>query len=458
MTAIEKPLNLLYVFADQMHAFAMGCMGTSDIHTPNFDRLASQGTLFTNAYSACPICSPFRVALFSGLYASQNRHTRGLLNRAWIPEGVATLPEALNAGGYQTSYVGKWHIGDFGHGPIPEELRAGFTDFIGYQCYNDFIDEVVFCDEDDKKHRYEGHRTDITTDIAIERLGRIADGPFSMFVSYQNPHYPIQPSPEYDEMYRGVEIQRRPNSRDVDPFTATGSPPSPRPLELDPQNQRYGGNLGEYLRLYYAMVTQLDANVGRLLDTLDELGLADSTAVIFTSDHGDMQGSQGLRNKCLPYEESAGIPLIVRVPGGHEGLTSGVTVDSVDFYSTILELAGLPKDDAKEGVSFVPVLFGDSRESDSPAFSEMGSWCMIRDGVFKLVCDRVDDGSGLTPSHLFDLETDPYEMNDRVDDPVMEGARIELLGKLTAWNEHVGGNCTETPPQEYIYRNSDSMS
>src|SRR5690606_30270753 len=153
--------------------------------------------------------------------------------------------------------------------------------------------------------------------------------PFAMFVSYQAPHYPVQPSAKYEAMYRNTRITRRPNMVDIDPHTPTFSPLSPRPVEKDPDFLRVGNNLDEYLRLYYALVTQVDAGVGRLLDTLDELGLSDNTVVVFTADHGDLQGAHGLKNKTQPYEESAGIPLIVRTPDGPRQAESAALVTGI---------------------------------------------------------------------------------------------------------------------------------
>ena len=309
----RRPLNILFIFADQMHGFAMGCMGHPQVRTPYLDRLASEGVLFENTYSNAPMCTPFRGTLFTGRYPSQTgvRH-----NESAIPPNERTLAACLNEAGYRTSYVGKWHLGDKGNVWVRPELRAGFVDFLGYQCYNDYLEDVWFFDEDGRRIERAGHRTDVTTDLAIERLERIAGRPFAMFVSYQNPHYPLQPSPAYEGMYEGIAVERRPNAVEIDPYTPTFSPPSPRPPELDPVYRKYGGDLDAYLRQYYAMITQLDANVGRLLAALDRLGLTENTAVIFTSDHGDMQGSHGLRNKGVPWEESTRIPLIIRAPGG----------------------------------------------------------------------------------------------------------------------------------------------
>ncbi|MFW6286452.1 MAG: sulfatase [Candidatus Sumerlaeota bacterium] len=429
-------MNLLFIFTDQQQRYALGCMGNPNIETPNLDRLAGKGVLFTQCYSNDPVCGPFRGSLMTGQYTSRCGVTR---NGAPLPGGVTTFAEAFNAAGYQTSWVGKWHLGGGGNGPIPEELRGGFQNFIGYQCYNGFYDNVCFYDEEGEEHRFDKHRTDVTTDLAIERLEAMAAGekPFMLMMSYQAPHYPEQPAPEYAILYKDKEIHHRPNVREVDPYTQTYSPPSPKPAENDPDYQRYGANLDEYIRLYNAMCTQIDANVGRLIDTLDRLGVSDETMIFFTSDHGDMQGSHGLKNKCLPYEESAGIPFIAYVPGLPGGRVSDALVSGIDMMPTCLELAGLPPVESVDGWSFAPLLRGETEEACEEIFSERSNWCMIvRDG-WKLAADREEDG--LNPTLLIHLEDDPYELENRVDDSDCEAVREDLLERLEAWDREVRG-------------------
>lgn len=417
-------MNVLLVFADQMHKFALGCMGTAGIKTPHLDALAAGGVLFTNAYSNCPICTPFRINLFTGMYSSQ---TGTLTNESRIPDGIDTLANQFNAGGFQTCFVGKWHIGASGNQPVPEDLRGGFSGFTGYQCYNGFYKDVIFHDESGEPRAFEGrHRTDVTTDVAIERLERLAADPgkpFFLCVAYQAPHYPVQPAPEYEAMYEGVTIPRRGNVVDgVDPYTPTASPRSPRPVETCPDYQRYGNDLDTYVRLYNALVTQVDANVGRLLAALDRLGLAGDTAVIFTADHGDMQGSHGLKNKSLPYEESAGIPLVMRVPGGAAGATVAAPVSGIDLHPTCLDLAGLPPVEGLPGRSIIPLARGEPGLDDRPVFSECKDWRMVRKGPFKLVASV----PGNVPGELFNLDEDPLELRDLVSDEAYAGVVMEL--------------------------------
>ena len=434
-TATTKP-NIVFLFADQLHAFGLGCMGNPDVLTPNLDRLASEGVVFENTYSNWPVCTPFRGILMTGRYATATGVTG---NAHRLPIGLPTLADRLGEAGYRTSYVGKWHLGGKGNEWVPPELRGGFAEFIGYQCYNDYLDQVWFFDEDGQKIVGEGHRTEVTTDLALQRLEGLKrrGEPFALFVSYQNPHYPVQPSPNCEALYRGRSITRRPNTIDVEPYTPTFSPPSPKPPERDPNFQKYGGDLDEYLRLYYAMVTQLDANVGRFLRALDQLGLSEETVVIFTSDHGDMQGSHGKTNKDLPWEESSRIPLIVRAPGGAAGVRRNELVSAVDFYPTCLDLAGAPPpplDWSQGGMSFAPAVWrSDVTLPVRPVFCEGRRWCMIREGPLKLVASKPD----LAPTDLYDLDKDPYELVNKVAD---EGHGLEkerLLQKLRTWYRRV---------------------
>lgn len=435
-------MNVLFIFTDQQNRYALSCMGNPNVETPHLDRLAQRGVLFRRCYSNDPVCGPFRGSLMTGQYTSRcGVHGNGVA----LPTDRMTFADAFNAAGYQTSWVGKWHLGGNGNGPIPEELRGGFQRFKGYQCYNGFYKDVCFYDEQDREHRYEDHRTEVTTDIAISELEHLTaqDKPFMLMMSYQAPHYPEQPAPEYDDMYKGREIIRRPNCQDINPHTPTWSPRSPRPPEEgDPDFARYGNDLDEYIRLYNAMCTQIDANVGRLIEALGRLGVADDTMIAFTSDHGDMQGSHGLTNKCLPHEESAGIPFIMYVPGLPGGRVTDGLVSGIDMMPTCLDLAGVPPVETVDGKSMAPFLRGESDTVCDEVFSERGDWCMIvRDG-WKLAAERQDDG--LAPTLMIHLDEDPYEFKNRAEDTAVAALRGKLLARLNDWDRDVRG------PESYL--------
>jgi arylsulfatase A-like enzyme len=427
-------LNLILYFTDQQNRYALSCMGNPNIETPNLDKLAARGVLFQRCYSNDPVCGPFRGSLLTGQYTSRCGVKD---NGSPLPVGTTTFADAFNAAGYQTSWVGKWHLGGNGNGPIPENLRGGFQRFKGYQCYNGFYKDVCFYDEQNIEHRYDYHRTDVTTDIAIGELEVMAakNKPFMLMIGEQGPHYPEQPAPEFEAMYKGRKIIRRPNCQDINPHTPTVSPRSPRPPDGDPDFQRYGNNLDEYIRLYNAMCTQIDANIGRLLAKLESLGIADDTMIVFTSDHGDMQGSHGLKNKCLPHEESSGTPLIIHVPGMPGGRVTNSLVSGIDLMPTCLDICGIPQVGGVDGVSIAAFLMGRSSGTRNEIFSERGGWCMIVSDGWKLAAERQDDG--LAPMLMTNLDEDPYELKNRVEDPACVELRSRLLARLISWDNEV---------------------
>jgi arylsulfatase A-like enzyme len=424
-------LNILVIFSDQQHKYALGKRDEKFI-TPNLDRLCEEGVLFRNGYSNNPVCGPYRGCLMTGQFTSRSGMTH---NGDPLPENVLPLAQALRDSGYQTCFVGKWHLGSEGDNSIPEEQRGGFEHFVGYQCYNGFDpnpphnNDVFFYDEQNVRHTYQKHRTEVTTDLTVEKLRLLCrkKRPFFAVVGYQAPHYPVQPSPEYAALYEGVEFDKTPDYEEIDPYTPTFSPRSPRPFEKCPDYQRYGGNMAEYKRLYAALCTQIDAGVGRIVDTLKELGVYDDTLIIYTSDHGDMQGSHGLKNKGYPYEKSAGVPFIARIPGGRRGVVSDLLVSAVDIYPTALEVAGLERHEELDGCSLLKYLKGEENKTQDYIISEYAldsPWRMIRTPKYKLVC-TLDDYS---PLALYDMEQDEYEMRDLKELPEY----ADVIRKLTA--------------------------
>ena len=230
---------------------------------------------------------------------------------------------------------------------------------------------------------------------------------FLHVIAYQAPHYPEQPSPEFEQMYQDKTIPYELDYQETDPYTPTFSPYSPRPFADCPDYRRYGGNMQEYLRLYYAMVSQIDAGVGRIVQKLEQLGILDQTVIIFTSDHGDMQGSHGMKNKCLPYEKSCGIPLIISAPGGNKNVISDALVSSIDLYPTCLDYAGLPPESHLQGRSLAPLISGEKNNFDEPVFAEFipredRGWKMVRDRKYKLTLDW----ETMEPTLLFDMDNE----------------------------------------------------
>lgn len=450
-------MNILVIFSDQQHKYALGKRDPAYI-TPHLDALCEEGVLFQNGYSNNPVCGPYRGCLMSGQLTSRSGITH---NGDGLPADCYPMAQAFRDAGYQTCFVGKWHLGAEGDNSIPAEQRGGFEHFVGYQCYNGFDpnppfnNDVFFYDENNVRHTYQKHRTDVTTDLAVEKLTQMGQKgrPFFAVVGYQAPHYPEQPSPEYAALYEGVEFDKTPDYQEIDPYTPTFSPRSPRPFENCPDYQRYGGNMTNYQRLYAALCTQIDAGVGRIIDTLKELGVYDDTLIFYTSDHGDMQGSHGLKNKGVPFEKSAGVPFIVRLPGGRANEESGELVSALDIYPTAVAAAGIPVKTALDGHNILDYLKGESTVTQDHILSEYmleNPWRMIRDRRYKLVC-TLDD---YRPLALYDMVNDPYELTDLKNSPESAEVIRDLTAKLRAETFTVAETTIDDPDNPLRQSNS----
>ncbi|MFP4055066.1 MAG: sulfatase [Phycisphaerae bacterium] len=325
----DRP-NLVFVFADQWRAQALGYAGDPNVHTPNLDRFACENLQFTRATSGCPVCSPWRATLMTGVYPHRHGMTVNDQCLAEMYDGPF-LGECLREGGYRTAWIGKWHID--GHGrkePIPPSRRLGFEFWRAYECSHSY-QRSYYYDEDDDLHQWEGYDAFAQTDQAGEYLRRrSADGePFALFLSWGPPHFPIDNAPEkYKQMYDPAAIELRPNV----------------PEDL-------AENARQWAAGYYAHCTALDDAFANLLESIESAGLAEDTIVVFTSDHGDMLGSHrcGLI-KQVPQDESVLVPMLMRMPGAANGArTIEQVVEYTDLMPTLLGLCGLAVPSAVQG-------------------------------------------------------------------------------------------------------------
>ena len=339
--------NLLLVFADQMRGEAMRCAGNQQAHTPALDALAAQGMLFTNAIANCPVCTPSRASLLTGKYPLG---CRTVVNDLALPEDEVTFAGVMGATGYRTGYVGKWHLDGISRHKFtpPGRRRHGFDSFwAAYNCTHAYFDTKYYLDTPEIVRVPDTYEPDVQTDLAIEFLDGYRDEPFCLVLSWGPPHDPYDQVPDrFRAMYGPAKLALRPNC----------------PADL-------GANERRAIADYYAAVTALDRNFGRLMHALDRRGLAGNTIVVFTSDHGDMLWSHNRRRKQQPWEECINIPLIVRWPGGvPAGAKSDSLIGIADLAPTLLGLAGLAAPDFMEGtdLSHVLPLSRSPRSSRSP--------------------------------------------------------------------------------------------
>jgi arylsulfatase A-like enzyme len=421
---MHKP-NLIYVFADQLRYDACGYTGNSRARTPNIDKLAKEGVNLTNAVSGHPLCAPYRASLFTGKYTTS---TGMVINELRMNPNHICFAHILTQNGYETAYIGKWHLwaNQLGNHYDPKNsyvppgpYRLGFDGFwAAYNFHHEYYRGYYHTNSPEKIF-IEGYEPDGQTDIAIEVLKEFSsrDKPFALFLSYGTPHDPWtydNVPKEYLEMFKDVEFTLPPNYKEEnDPYADVWG-------RLTSEERK---DLTEWMRVYYAMVANLDWNVGRLLKAIDEFGLRDSTIFVFTSDHGELFGAHGRRAKNIFYEEAVRVPFIIRwplkIPAGY---ISDICLNTPDIMPTLLSLMELPIPEGVEGIDLSHRILGREGPEPEAAFM-MGTgavadwedgheWRALRSKRYTYAIYRVD-----SREFLFDNIEDPYQMKNLVEDP-----------------------------------------
>jgi len=417
-----KP-NILYVFADEWRGNATGYAGDPNVKTPNIDRLAAEGVNFCNAVSVCPVCTPYRASLMTGRFPTS---TGMFLNDAYLPSEELCMAEIFKEAGYNTGYIGKWHID--GHGRdtfIPQERRQGWDYWKVLECTHTYNKSIYYAGSDTVKKVWEGYDAFAQTMDARNYLKEKAVGkqPFILAISFGGPHFPHGSAPEeYKKMHLPEQIMLLPNV--------------PESMKEKARQELQG---------YYAHCSAIDRCVGDLLATLDETGLAENTIVVFTSDHGETMGSHGNKpaQKQVPWDEAARVPFLIRIPASHgsKGVTVKTPLTTPDILPTLLGLTGIsiPKSIDGEDLSGAmrnPAFAGDRvalYEGVAP-FANLGEegkannreYRAIRTSRYTYVRDL--NGAWL----LYDDETDPYQMNNLANIPEHAVLQKELDAKLQA--------------------------
>ena len=427
--------NVLVLLADDLRYDGLSGLGNRWIDTPHLDRIASEGVVFERAYVTTSRCCPSRASFLTGRYA----HVHGVFDNVTPVDFQAehpTYPEVLQAAGYRTGYIGKWHIPSLGIGPGP---RPGFDRWISYEGGGHHFDEVFNVDGETVAST--GYQADVLTDRAIEFVQEEGtDEPFLLVVGFKNPHGPLEPAPRHLGALEGAALAL-PDSAE-DPLETLL--PLYRRLRQQRSSQHAIGDPASFLedcRRYWELVLSIDDNVGRLLAALEASGELDRTVVIFTSDNGQLLGEHGLRQKGVAYEPSIRIPLAVRFPSVARG---GGRVQSaalnVDLFPTLMELCGVEHGLTLDGVSLVPQLEdpgAPGREAflyAGPRFSAASERAVVGER-WKYV--RIDSKRGAQEA-LFDLVHDPDERINVIGE-ASNAAVVERLGLfMDAESERLG--------------------
>src|SRR5664279_2340867 len=353
--------NIVFVFADQLRYQSVGYAGDPKSHTPNLDRLARESTNCINTTSSCPVCEPYRASLFTGKYASR---TGMVINELRMNPNHDSIAHVLNRAGYNTMYIGKWHLwsNQYGNHDNPENsyippgpCRLGFDGFWAAYNFHHHYYGVCYHTNSPEKIPVEDYEPDFQTKMAIDVLKQATrdDRPFALFLSYGIPHDPWEVEnvpPEFLDLIEGVEFPLPPNYEPLD------DPHADRYAQLSGEDR---ARLSDWMRVYYAMTANLDWNVGRLLRALDEVGLIDHTIFVFTSDHGEMFGAHGRRAKNIFYDEAVRVPFLIRWPRRIPvGRVCDVCLNSPDLTPTLLGLLELPIPGEMEGMNLSHAILG----------------------------------------------------------------------------------------------------
>ncbi|MHB1453116.1 MAG: sulfatase family protein [Saccharofermentanales bacterium] len=320
-----KQPNILFVFGDQHRFCDIGCYGNEEISTPNFDRFAQTAIRFNHCISNCPVCVPMRGSMLTGLMPLQHG---AAANDLPIRIGTESIADVLNLNGYHTGYIGKWHLGGIPRDRyIPEGERLGFKEWKVGNCCHSYMNSY-FYDENNKHHRINGYEPIGQTDMAIDFMDRNSKKNWGLVLSYGPPHDPYRELPQkYLDIYRDKKITLRGNvAEDI-------------ALSLDKHICK--DEIYDYYRGYYAQITALDEQFGRVISFLETSGQMEDTIIVYTSDHGDMIGSQGMTNKQAPFDESIQVPLLVSWQGKTRRGVSDELMGLVDLPVSLLGLVGM---------------------------------------------------------------------------------------------------------------------
>ncbi len=457
----SKP-NILWITTEGVPLKVLSCYGSSLIQTPNIDRIAREGMLFSNSFCNNPLSAPSRATLLTGKY----NHLNGMLSnggdKSSFDPNQETVAQLLKKNGYKTGMVGKWHLVNKDHTASNPGI-AGFDYFVfkngaggPYYAPDGYLQNPSFGSKEIVKKSYPGYITDNMTDLAIKGIEGMKDGPFIMMVQYFSVHRPFDPPHKYEHIYDNVRIPE-PGTfwDDYHSRSAAAREAHQRigdMLDFNPPKdltarQRKQWNYQQLMRHFLGTLKAQDDNIGRLLDYLDKSGLAKNTIVVFTGDHGFYLGEHGWFDKRFMYEEALRVPWLIRYPGVIKpGSVSDAMVESIDNAPTILDMANISIPKEMQGRSLLPIFKGnvpeDWRKSMYFHYYEFGPphWAMpsygIRTDRYKLIYYYT-----INEWELFDLQKDPDEMENLF---IMEGMEVkpgyedvfkDLLPQLTKLRE-----------------------
>ena len=411
----SRAKNILIIYSDDHSYRALGAAGNTDVLTPNLDKLAKSGLMFTQAHvmggHQGAVCIPSRAMLLTGRYVNRLPG-----DGSTIPDSIVSLPEVLRTQGYNTYHTGKWHSDKASHSRMFStggDIFFGgmhFPKFGGQEHPTVYLYDSTGVYDEKRKRTSDTYSTTLYADHAIQFLSSTTAKakPFLCYVAFTSPHDPRTPPDKFSRMYDPAKIPLPANFLIKHPFD--NGDLNVRDEQLLPV-PRDPDAIKKDIALYYGMVSEMDAQVGRILETLEKSGLKENTLIVFAGDNGLAVGQHGLLGKQNLYEHSIRVPMILSGPGvPMNKKTDGFTYLS-DITPTIFDYLQLPRPSSVEGRSLLPVIQDPSKKVRSSIYNVYGHWSRSiksEDG-FKLIVYNVD---GIATTQLFNLKIDPWEIKD----------------------------------------------
>jgi N-acetylglucosamine-6-sulfatase len=444
--------NIVFILIDDLRWDELGIAGHPYIKTPNIDRIAREGAMFRNAFVTTPLCSPSRASFLTGQYA----HTHGItdnVDRSAASHKLVTFPRLLHQAGYETAFIGKWHMGN------DDTPRPGFDRWVSFKGQGTYLNPDI--NEDGQTVKPAGYITDLLNGYAVEFIRRRHDKPFMVYLAHKAIHPEVTqnndgsvnladserfiPAERHRNLYAGKTISRRPNAMRA----PAGKPALQRQIGNLPPLGADTGTRDEVVLGRQRTLMAIEDGVGEILRALKETGQLDNTIIVFTSDNGYFYGEHGLSvERRLAYEESIRMPLLVRYPPIIKaGAVHNEFALNIDLAPTLLSMAGVPVPGHMQGRSLMPLLKGEKvKWRDSflieyysdrvfPRMVQMG-YKAVRSGRWKYIHYLELEGM----DELYNLRTDPYEMKNLINQPgsdkMLKEVKQELEKLLKATRTH----------------------
>ncbi|VGO18528.1 sulfatase family protein [Pontiella sulfatireligans] len=454
--ADDRP-NIVYLMSDDHQATAMGCMGNSEIETPNLDKLASRGVLFERCYATTPLCMPSRATTMLGMYEYKtgcNFLTGKVSLSNWKN---SSYPMLLKKAGYRTAFAGKWGFNLEGEVSAQTSAKDDFDVWGGLQgSQGNYLTE-----KNKAMKAYAKEYPHVTR--ALGAFGRDfivdsakQDQPFCLSISFKAPHAPYNViDPEDQKKYAGVRFSE-PAGFDQEGWDNLAIQPKLGRQYM--QRDRWDkDHYQDHLRVYYQLISGVDSAVGMVVKALEEAGVADNTVIIYTADNGYFCGAHGLQGKALPYEQATHIPLIIydpRTPKAARGRKTPAIAANIDFAPTMLDLAGVPVPAQMDGKSLVPSI----QNPDHRVRTQLGlvqNWDVLNRDMPKALAVVSEDWKYIhwcyadenvpVCEQLFDLKRDPNEMNNVAQSPEKSAILKSMQKHYDAFHQQWVEGCVDGP-------------